>query len=124
MSLWSFISTTNFTVILAYICLILKKFSTHKSLAVLSSDIPSHLSPQMVNSGLMSSGLSGPFTDSSSWEDPLEKEMATLSSPLAWKIPWTEEPARLYIPWDRKQSHRTEQLHFLPVVYKIKFHAL
>ena len=29
------------------------------------------------------------------WEDPLEKEMATHSSPLAWKIPWTEEPGRL-----------------------------
>ena len=28
-------------------------------------------------------------------EDPLEKEMATHSSTLAWKIPWTEEPARL-----------------------------
>ena len=28
-------------------------------------------------------------------EDPLEKEMATLSSTLAWKIPWTEEPCRL-----------------------------
>ena len=27
------------------------------------------------------------------WEDPLEKEMATQSSTLAWKIPWTEEPA-------------------------------
>ena len=26
------------------------------------------------------------------WEDPLEKEMATPSSILAWKIPWTEEP--------------------------------
>ena len=29
------------------------------------------------------------------WEDPLEKEMATHSSILAWKIPWTEEPCRL-----------------------------
>ena len=28
------------------------------------------------------------------WEDPLEKEMATHSSILAWKIPWTEEPMR------------------------------
>ena len=28
-------------------------------------------------------------------EDPLEKEMATHSSTLAWKIPWTEEPDRL-----------------------------
>ena len=29
------------------------------------------------------------------WEDPLEKEMATHSSILAWEIPWTEEPGRL-----------------------------
>ena len=29
------------------------------------------------------------------WEDPLEKEMATQSSILAWKIPWTEKPGRL-----------------------------
>ena len=28
-------------------------------------------------------------------EDPLEKEMATHSSVLAWRIPWTEEPGRL-----------------------------
>ena len=28
-------------------------------------------------------------------EDPLEKEMGTHSSILAWKIPWTEEPGRL-----------------------------
>ena len=29
------------------------------------------------------------------WEDPLEKEMATHSSSLAWEIPWTEEPSGL-----------------------------
>ena len=29
------------------------------------------------------------------WEDPLEKEMATYSIILAWRIPWTEEPSRL-----------------------------
>ena len=29
------------------------------------------------------------------WEDPLEKAMATHSSILAWRIPWTEEPGRL-----------------------------
>ena len=29
------------------------------------------------------------------WEVPLEKEMATHSSILTWKIPWTEEPGRL-----------------------------
>ena len=28
-------------------------------------------------------------------EDPLEKEMATHSSILAWRIPWTEEPGKL-----------------------------
>ena len=30
-----------------------------------------------------------------SWEDPLEKGMATHSNILAWRIPWTEEPGRL-----------------------------
>ena len=45
------------------------------------------------------------------WEDPLEKEMATHSSILAWKIPWTEEPSR-YRPWGRKESDMTEQVHF------------
>ena len=38
------------------------------------------------------------------WEDPLEKGMATHSSILAWRIPWTEEP------WGRKESDTTEQL--------------
>ena len=34
------------------------------------------------------------------WEDPLEKEIATHSSTLAWKIPWTEEPGRLqFMGW-------------------------
>ena len=30
-----------------------------------------------------------------SWEDPLEKRMATHSNVLAWRIPWTEEPGGL-----------------------------
>ena len=29
------------------------------------------------------------------WEDPLEKEMVTHSSILAWRIPWMEKPGRL-----------------------------
>ena len=33
------------------------------------------------------------------WEDSLEKEMATHSSTLAWKIPWTEELGAGYRPW-------------------------
>ena len=35
------------------------------------------------------------WVQSPGWEDPLEKEMATHSSTLAWKIPWTEEPGRI-----------------------------
>ena len=37
--------------------------------------------------------------------------MATHSSILAWKIPWTEEPGR-YSPWGHKESDVTERLHF------------
>ena len=40
-------------------------------------------------------------------EDPLEKEMATHSSILAWRIPWTEEPGGL-CPWGHNQSDMTE----------------
>ena len=35
-------------------------------------------------------------------EDPLEKEMATHSSILAWRIPWTEEPGGLQSMGSRK----------------------
>ena len=35
------------------------------------------------------------WVQSFGWEDPLEKEMATHSSTLAWRIPWTEEPRGL-----------------------------
>ena len=38
--------------------------------------------------------------------------MATHSSTLAWKIPFTEEPGRLLPPWGRKESDTTEQLNF------------
>ena len=37
------------------------------------------------------------------WEDPLEKGMATHSSILAWRIPWTEEPGRLLLAVARSQ---------------------
>ena len=46
------------------------------------------------------------------WEDSLEKEMATHSSTLALKIPWTEELGAGYCPWGRKESGTTERLHF------------
>ena len=41
-------------------------------------------------------------------EDPLEKEMETYSSILAWKIPWMEEPGGLHSSWGRKESDTTE----------------
>ena len=47
------------------------------------------------------------------WEDPLEKEMATDSNILAWRIPWTEEPGRLYSPWGRKGLDMIERLFTL-----------
>ena len=39
------------------------------------------------------------------WEDPQEKEMATHSSILAWKIPWTEEPGRLQSMGSHRVGH-------------------
>ena len=39
------------------------------------------------------------------WEDPLEKEMATYSIILAWRIPWTEEPGELQSMGSRRVGH-------------------
>ena len=44
---------------------------------------------------------------SRSWEDLLEKEMATHSSTLAWRIPWTEEPGRLQSTGSQRLGHDT-----------------
>ena len=41
------------------------------------------------------------------WDDPLEEEMATHSSILAWRIPWTGCPGG-YGPWGHKKSDMTE----------------
>ena len=39
------------------------------------------------------------------WEDPLEQEMATLSSILAWRVPWREEPGGLQSIGLRRVRH-------------------
>ena len=39
------------------------------------------------------------------WEDPLEKEMATHSSILAWRIPWIEEPGGLQSVGPQRVGH-------------------
>ena len=54
-----------------------------------------------------------------SWEDALEKEMATHSSTLAWKIPWTEEPGRLQSMGSSKSRTRLSDFTFT-----FHFHAL
>ena len=47
------------------------------------------------------------------WEDSLEEGMATHSNNLAWRIPWTEEPGRLY----SMESHRVKQLKRLSTAH-------
>ena len=45
------------------------------------------------------------WVQSLGWEDPLEKEMATHSSVLAWRIPWTEEPGGLQSMGSQRVGH-------------------
>ena len=54
------------------------------------------------------------WVQSLGWEDPLEKEMATHSSTLAWKIPWIEELGRLQSMGLQRVGHDfTFTFHFL-----------
>ena len=45
------------------------------------------------------------WVQSLGWEDPLEKEMATHSSILAWRVPWTEEPGGLHSTGSQRVGH-------------------
>ena len=45
-----------------------------------------------------------------SWEDPPKKAMATHSSILAWRIPWTSRRLAGYSAWGPKESDMTEKL--------------
>ena len=51
------------------------------------------------------------WVGSLSWEDPLEKEMATRSSVLVWESPWTEEPGRLHSMWSQESDTTYRQNH-------------
>ena len=60
------------------------------------------------------------------WEDPLEKEMATHSSKLAWRIPWTEYPGRLQFTGSQRVRHDcVNNFHFfsdkISTLTKFKF---
>ena len=58
--------------------------------------------PQMVES---LPAVQATWVQSLGQEDPLEKGMATHSSMLAWKIPWTEEPGRLWSMESQRVRH-------------------
>ena len=51
------------------------------------------------------SGMQEIRLQSLDWEDPLEKEMATHSNTLAWRIPWREEPGRLQSMGSQRVGH-------------------
>ena len=48
------------------------------------------------------------------WEDPLQEEMATHSSTLAWRTPWTEEPGGLQSEKLDTNDHNTASSHAPP----------
>ena len=65
----------------------------------------------MENSSLVSQLINNPPSMWETWvqslgrEDPLEEGMATHSSILAWRIPWTEEPGRLEFMVSQRVGH-------------------
>ena len=77
----------------------------------------------------MAQMVKNPPTKQETWvqslgqEDPLEKEMATHSSILAWRIPWTEELGGLQST-GRKESDTTERLQFHLVVQWLRLPLL
>ena len=56
-------------------------------------------------------------------EDALEKEMATHSSVLAWRIPWIEEPSGLQST-GRQESDTTERLHYSLTLFSFTYWKL
>ena len=63
-----------------------------------------------------SSGGTETWVQSLGWEDNLEKEMATHSSILAWKIPWTEEPGGLQSMGSQRVGHDWIWTHTYAVI--------
>ena len=61
------------------------------------------------------------------WEEPLEKEMATHSSILAWLIPWTQEPGGLQATGSKRVGHdwatKQDRLSYAGVCYNDKTEA-
>ena len=57
------------------------------------------------SAGKESACHAGDTVESLGWGDPLEKDMTTYSSVLAWRIPWTEEPGRLQSMGSQRVGH-------------------
>ena len=60
------------------------------NIAAMNIQLPMQLSQQSLTA------VQETWVQSLGWEDPLEKEMATHSNILVWRIPWTEEPGWLH----------------------------
>ena len=71
-------------------------------IGVLKSELDTSLVVQMVKH---LPAMRETRVQSLSWEDPLEKEMATHSSTLAWKIPWMEESGGLQSMGSQRVGH-------------------
>ena len=67
----------------------MKEMTTHSSILCKESDMAEQLTPLTLNKGQKT------WVQSLGQEDPLKKELATHSSILAWRNPWTEEPGGL-----------------------------
>ena len=76
-------------------CYFLLTFVVPKALAFQPSLVAQRVKPAMQETQVQSLG----------WEDPLEKEMATHFSTLAWKIPWTEDHGRLQFMGSQRVGH-------------------
>ena len=77
-----------------YVCMLVSIIYLHVSSHFVSTYVCMWASPAAQRLKCLP-GMQETRVQSLSWEDPLEKEMATHSSTLAWRIPWSEEPGRL-----------------------------
>ena len=66
---------------------------------------------QWVKKSTCSAGVTGHSCLILRWEDPLDEEMATHSSILAWRIPWTEEPGRLQFMGSQRAGLKQAPMH-------------
>ena len=60
------------------------------------------------------------WAQSLGWEDPLEKQLATHSSILAWGIPWTEEPGGLQSTGSQRVGHDSATKQQSRTVFRIQ----